>query len=170
MQVEIRPEFMGHEGGTKFYEIVQFHNNAGGRHATVFRWGKMGEAGNGGGQVKIERCASSGSAITAAAKKRSEKSGRGYQNLITGYGLFKLGAGKKAAGTTANSFNVANAEMREKLAGHYDLKTVEAIMNALGFDSAMSETAEIRATFGKSVPAFVEPKPEPVRGADWGSW
>lgn len=156
MEVVIESKLMEHEGGTKFYEVVQFINASGRRFAAVYRWGKM-SAIRGGGETKVDRFTDARRCNEAARKKVNEKSGRGYSEARASFGLHPVSSLK------------VDDSLRLKLGEHYhDTETIDAIMNALGVDDVLTgSNADVALTDDVVVE---EPAPEPERGDDWASW
>jgi predicted DNA-binding WGR domain protein len=147
-------QLMHHEGGTKFYEVAMFQN-ADNRHCgVVCRWGDMRKV-DGGGQTKIIVCATNTMAHHISHRKIQEKKARGYRVVKTT--------------VNSDSKGVTFAQCRKYLSDHYDdLKVSGSVIACLSLDDEISVGAETE-DFDEHV-APPQPKSEPVRHPEWGSW
>lgn len=153
MEILIEPKYMVHEGGTKFYEVVQFYHVALHRYVLAFRWGKLSDF-QGGGATKIEIHTDARKCQDAARKKIKDKSHRGYREVVEVFGL--------------HGINKVDADLLPlKLGAHYDDKgVIEGVMSRLGLDSIYAQVVETIDTDGDISDDIMEP----VRSNDWGSW
>ncbi|TSP13981.1 WGR domain-containing protein [Cupriavidus campinensis] len=134
-----------HEGGTKFYELTLLTDEYRDIGVLVRRWGKIAQKGRG-GEVMIEA-----DAIHAARKQfdliAKQKNARGY-------------SGGKVAPLDWRKYLekvLVPAEL-DDVAGKFGLDSFDEFDDAALAEYMVPET-EVAA-----------PKPEPNRGADWGSW
>ncbi|MCL2874805.1 MAG: WGR domain-containing protein [Betaproteobacteria bacterium] len=143
--------YMEHEGGTKFYEVVRFSIIDDDRHVVVFRYGKMKDSRRR-GQTKVEQVYSLAAAQNKLGAKANEKNKRGYKSMLLSANPNHFAKAFAADNTYANLLN------------HYDNQnTVGAIMHYLGLGHVVCP----EPLYDGVVDVV---KPEPNRGADWGSW
>lgn len=156
VEIDVQTRWMPHEGNTKFYEVIQFHNEAAGRFVVVRRWGKLvGKLG--GGEVKIETFDTRRRCLEAAERIASDKAGRGYERTHEVFGLHSL-----------NGFVVSDADLADTIAAHYmNSDAFHHIMASLGFEVAGSRVVD---NFAIEETPMAEHEHEPARDADWGSW
>lgn len=151
-EILIEPRYLTHEGGTKFYEVIQLYSVIQKRFVLVRRWGKMALR-NGGGETKIESFGDLRRCQQASDRILADKSKRGYSRATMGFGLHGVER------TSAD-------KLRAALSQHYnDRDAVEQIVSMLGSDETASHVDSEDV-----IEEGFEVKPEPVRDADWGSW
>lgn len=153
-EILIESRYLAHEGGTKFYEVIQLYDVDRKRFVLVRRWGKVVMR-NGGGDTKVESFGDLRRCQQAAGRILVEKNKRGYARAAAGIGGLHVVE------------RIRSDKAAQELSGHYnDRATVSQILSMLGLDDEMSspkfENVIIQEGF--------ELRPEPVRDADWGSW
>lgn len=148
MKIHIESKFLAHEGGTKFYEVVEFWNTEQSKYVVVKRWGANGSV----GQKSIEAFSVLRKAQQHADKTISSKVSRGYEITPSSYGLHGIGA---------SEVSVDDGAINRLVRDHYG--SGEEILEELGLFER-----EIDPDEGEIV--YEEPEPEPERGEEWGSW
>lgn len=155
--IKISTEYLEHEGGTKFYEIVVVAVE-GGPALVLNRWGKMEHAKrSGAGQVKRESCVSGAAGRQAMRAKFEEKSNRGY-------------AAPSAKGPRFGIHLYVDRDLTVRsaahaLADHYGVAMADSILAELGVD-----TTGIAVSPSPTASAPKRPEPKIERGEDWGAW
>lgn len=154
MSVIVEAKYMAHEGGTKFYEVMQFYHVEAKRFMVINRWGKIQDREHG-GQIKIEKFTDVRQAQDAANQKIQEKSKRGYVPTGAPFGLH---SGPKQLKADA---------IRLRLGGHY--RNVELIDAIVAYLDVPDELAHLATDTADDV---IEETPEAYvpRGDDWASW
>lgn len=157
--------FLKHESGTKFYEVILLHAPDIGIHLVIKRWGKTGSAVSGGGEIQLNSFTNARKAQAAASTIINQKEGRGYAKRSVAIGLHGYGG----------SMDSDNAE--ELLESHYGTANAARIFSE--FRGALSASGATKITGRKAdFMVFDEfndivseaPAPEPERGDSWGSW
>lgn len=144
--------YMEHESGTKFYEVIELNNAILGRHCVVRRWGKIDQAKDGGGQIKLEKFEDARRSHAASQNIRNDKERRGYSNVRSNFGLHD-------ADSVAGSISVSD------IGRHYkDREFTEEIANYMG----IGVTEEITSREADDV--VIEEPTTVDRGDEWGSW
>lgn len=158
MLVNVNVQFLVHESGSKFYEIVEFACNATGRYTTVRRWGKASLA-KGGGQIKYEQWGSARHQTAAAVELQAEK-----VNPFKAGGPYLGRAFRHVFATGKSDFE--HDMLDEVLSAHYsaDPDVKEYVLNALGVFREDAAPTAIK------VKEAAVPKVDPVRAQDWASW
>ena len=151
MSIHIEPRYLAHEGGTKFYEVIQFHNLDEKRFVVVKRWGPMGKS----GEVKIDSYPTLRKAQQEADKIIRSKEGRGYALAKSTSGFHGLATDDLDA-----------TEMKRRLGVHYrsDHANIIASNLCLRDDEIVADDSD------QDDVVIEEPAPEPERGEEWGSW
>lgn len=153
-EILVESRYLTHEGGTKFYEVIQLYNVSQRRFVSIRRWGKM-TASDGGGDVKIESYGDVRQCQNASVKILNEKEKRGYSRATPPLSGLAL------------ADKIYSSRVLEKLKVHYhDRDVATQVVSLLG----IHEMREIEDT-GIIDEGIDEPtKPEPERGGDWASW
>lgn len=151
---------MMHEGGTKFYEVVQLHAPDIKQHVLIKRWGKTSALSKG-GEIQIQTFAAARKASQAADTLIRQKEGRGYEKRSYAVGLHGYGG------------TITNANLKSLLLDHYGPDNTAAIfrefMTPLGDEIKGREITDVWIDEADSI-VSEEPPPEPERGDSWGSW
>ncbi len=145
-----------HEGGTKFYEVVQLYNADARKFILVKRWGKAAARVRG-GEIKVEEFSTAQRLDAAADKVIREKQGRGYSATKP-----------DAAGalhTRGGSSFASETDFGNTLSMHYGPNGTR-IREVLG----LSLGAVNPDDDDDDEVVVEEPQPEPDRGETWGSW
>jgi len=152
MEILVESEYLDHQGGTKFYEVVQLLNVEKKSFVVINRWGKIAERA-GGGQVKIEKYRDARQCHEAARKKLDSKRHREYFNSVLKHGLHDC---QKVDSDTLPLW----------LGEHYrDTDNIDRILGELGVANVVGQILdEVNDIIVE------EPAPEIIRGDDWGSW
>ena len=152
---------MVHESGSKFYEIAAFSCEAMNSFLTVRRWGKVGSAKTGGGELKMERWSSERQAVSHMDKVFKARDGYSFHH--GSYYSSGLGTGMH---------QIEHGFLSAALLHHYESpNTARAILTDLRLTN--SNLTDLRLTDTAKVPekaAVFVPPPKPVRGESWGSW
>jgi predicted DNA-binding WGR domain protein len=149
LHIEVRRDNYVHSTGTKFYEMIQFHNYDHGTGVLVKRWGKNGAR----GQIKVEIYGNIPTAEKAVAAEHRVRINRGYAKDAYGTPapIYLEQLGEKPA------INVVTKAVFD----HYGVGNAEKVLEALGivsFDVDSSGDTVIQA------PLHVSDDP------NWGSW
>ena len=152
-QIHTESRYLVHEGGTKFYETVVFHNADAKRFALVKRWGKTGATG--GGEILVDTFTTARAAQAAGEKIIASKMKRGYQVAANTHGFH----GSDGPFKTVEAFIAAVGK-------HYLVETSRrSVLAAMMLDNAdVPEVTEENEVISE------EPTPEPERDEDFGSW
>jgi predicted DNA-binding WGR domain protein len=150
-----------HEGGTKFYEVVQLHAPDIKQHLLIKRWGKTSALSKG-GEIQIQMFGAARKAGQAADTVIRQKEGRGYAKRTYAVGLHGYGG------------TITNENIKPLLLDHYGRDNTAAIlrefMTPLGEEKISGlEATSIWVDEADSI-VSEEPAPEPERGDSWGSW
>jgi len=151
MKIHIESKFLAHEGGTKFYELVEFWNSEQGKYVVVKRWGANGSV----GQKSVEGFPVLRKAQQVADRTVSSKVNRGYNITSSSYGLHGLGV---------SELSVENGDLGRAIQNHYG--STDEIWEALGLFEILLPADDVTEADIISE----EPEPEPERGEEWGSW
>jgi predicted DNA-binding WGR domain protein len=148
----IGAEYLVHSGGTKYYEIVTFLNEAAKKFVEVRRWGPLATAKSGGGQTQTLEHDTAAQALESVRKQLNVKRRKDYGDKPAAWGLHRV-TGNQSLGDAHNYVGV-----------HYaDAELVDELRVATG----MAGTA----TRAEPEPTQPEKRqPEPDRGEQWGSW
>jgi len=149
MTIHIEPRYLAHEGGTKFYEVIQFYNVDAKKFVVAKRWGAMGKS----GEVKIDAYPTQRKAQQEAEKIIRSKEGRGYAIASKNSGLHGL-----------STDSLGNDELSRQLRNHYRSDYANAIASGLLIEEVEAISVE------EDDVVVEEPMPEPERGEEWGSW
>jgi predicted DNA-binding WGR domain protein len=149
-----------HEGGTKFYEVVQLHAPDIKQHLLIKRWGKTSALSKG-GEIQTQMFGAARKAGQATETILRQKEGRGYQKRTYSVGLHGYGG------------TITNDNLKSLLLDHYGPDNTAAIlrefMTELGNELKGKEITGIWVDEADSI-VSEEPPPEPERGESWGSW
>lgn len=157
-QIHTESRYLVHESGTKFYETVIFLNADEKKFAVVKRWGKIGVAGTGGGEIIVDTHSMARSAQAASEKIIEGKRKRGYNFATSTHGFHGTNVAYKDAGSfvaaVGRHYKLEGARREVLSAMYIDDKTIGDDPNAAIIDDIVSET----------------PEPEPERDDNYGSW
>ena len=154
-EIQSAPRYLEHEGGTKFYEVIEFWNVAASKFVLAKRWGKVGTV----GETMTDVFTTMRACNAAAEKILKSKMGRGYSKSESTIGFH----------TRNNSFSPADFE--RLLATHYQSRPFTGlIMDALSLNRIQGMSADTMIIDELSDIVLEEPGPEPDRGESWASW
>lgn len=154
-KITTEPRYFEHEGGTKFYEVVEFWNPDDKRFVLVKRWGKIGTL----GETMCESHSSLRACNAAAEKLIKSKMGRGYQRTPSTIGLH----------ARARSFT--EVELIGAIQSHYRSTPFLSELTAmLDVDKIRGLGADMLVVDELNEIVSEEPGPEPDRGESWGTW
>lgn len=152
----IHTDYLEHDGGTKFYEMVTIHETDG-PALLIKRWGKIGNK-TGGGQTKIHRgsktvCADERQAILNEKTRPRADKGKYVEATRPSFGFHMHTI------SPIDADALSNAAMR-----HYSADDCGAIMSYFGLvgDASVVDTT--------AQPKKKEPEPSIDRGDFWASW
>jgi predicted DNA-binding WGR domain protein len=155
MSIIVEPRYFEHEGGTKFYEVIQFHHLDKKCWVMVKRWGKLSAA----GETMVESFSSARACQAAAEKIIKSKTGRGYLKTSSHEGFHGRGTSYSESELLSAAVKHYGLEFGRRLAA--DLKIGDEIRGKELTQVWMDEAADI---------VCEEPAPEPDRGESWASW
>lgn len=152
-------KLLSHSGGSKFYEVIQFHHVDAKRFVLVKRWGKNGVRQDGGGETKVEiytdirKCQAAAHKIVEEKKKGRPGQGQ-YAVIPVGFGLHSRPAEMThGAVYSAIKDHYSGSEVIEEL--RTGLKLGQLVAAETAIDDVIVE----------------EPPAAPIeRGDSWGSW
>lgn len=154
-QITTEPRYLEHEGGTKFYEVIEFWNPDDKKFVLAKRWGKIGTV----GETMIEEFNVMRACNAAAEKILKSKMGRGYAKSASSQGFHGRG----------RSFT--SLELWNLLETHYQSRAFTTkIIHQLGLDKIQGMTADGIIIDEINDIVTEEPGPEPDRGESWGTW
>lgn len=155
---------MMHEGGTKFYEVVQLHAADIKQHVLIKRWGKTSALSKG-GEIQVQIFGAARKAGQAADTVIRQKEGRGYAKRSVAIGLHGYGG------------TITNANLKSLLLDHYGRDNTVAILREFMTPLGEEKISGLEATSiwvdeidDRGNIVIEEPPPEPERGDSWGSW
>lgn len=150
------PRYLEHDGGTKFYEVIEFWNTDDKKFVLVKRWGKIGTL----GETMVEFFGTMRACNSAAEKILKSKMGRGYEKTSSVEGFHGRG----------RSFT--ETELIALLGTHYRSKPFTTkVVDGLGLNALIQGLEIDTVVFDEASDVVVEePGPEPDRGESWASW
>jgi predicted DNA-binding WGR domain protein len=153
--ITTEPRYLAHEGGTKFYEVIEFWNPDDKKFVMVKRWGKVGTA----GETMVEEFNVMRACNAAAEKILKAKMSRGYQRDSSTEGFHGRG----------RSF--AERELMPALDTHYrSIALTRKVIDMLNLSKIRGMEADMMIVDELSDIVVEEPGPEPDRGESWASW
>lgn len=154
-EIHVGTDYLAHEGGTKFYEVIRFYNVDAKKFVLVKRWGKTSGA-PGGGECKVETFTSQRQLESNADKIITSKKGRGYVSASSTHGFNALGRSYKSG----EDFYAA-------LKKHY---TTHAPISEILIGMGITELESGTVSEPENEIISETPTPEPDRDEDYGSW
>lgn len=160
-QIHFNPKMLVHEGGTKFYEVVEIWRPSASAHLLIRRWGKMSQQAYG-GNTKIESFSAITSCTAMADSLKEEKRKRGYSRVY--YEPFdKL-----------KSHFLPNLEFSSLIMKNYGVDEGYQILELLSVTSSTISLEPVDAYDDAIKDSITIPiintYVEPVRTSEWGSW
>lgn len=154
MNILVEATYLAHEGGTKFYEAISFWNSEDNRGVLIKRWGKMTQR-NGGGECKVEPFGDVRQLQDGYAKILNDKNKRGYSRARPDFDYLN-----------GSAVYAKRSEFISATANHFAGSGVEfSVYSLLGIKDLLVREDEEADDI-----VIEEPKPEPIRDANWGSW
>ena len=154
-KITTEPRYLEHEGGTKFYEVIEFWNTDAKKFVMVKRWGKMGTV----GETMIEEFNVMRACNAAAEKILKSKMGRGYSKQSSTHGFH------------SRSSSLTPTELARLLGAHYSsTHFTQKVIAHLNLDKIQGMEADMMIVDELSDIVSEEPGPEPDRGESWASW
>jgi predicted DNA-binding WGR domain protein len=154
-QITTEPRYLEHEGGTKFYEVIEFWNPDDKKFVMVKRWGKIGTT----GETMVEAFGTMRACNSAAEKILKSKMGRGYSKTASAQGFH--GRGRSFTPT----------ELVMLLGTHYQSKPfTQKVVDGLDLHKIQGIEATHMIIDELDDIVTEEPGPEPDRGESWGTW
>jgi predicted DNA-binding WGR domain protein len=154
-QITTEPRYLEHEGGTKFYEVVELWNPDDKKFVLVKRWGKIGTT----GETMVEEFNVMRACNAAAEKILKSKMGRGYAKSSTSEGIH------------GRARSLSAKELMPLLDSHYkSAPFTRKVMDYLHLNKIQGMEAHMMIVDELSDIVSEEPGPEPDRGESWGTW
>lgn len=155
-KITTEPRYLEHEGGTKFYEVIEFWNPDDKKFVLVKRWGKIGTT----GETMIEEFNVMRACNAAAEKILKSKMSRGYAKSSSSEGIH------------GRSRSFAENEVMPILDTHYkSTPFIRKVIDQLNLNKIQGMTADMMIVDELADDIVVEePGPEPDRGESWASW